>query len=79
MTTGVAIPSFRPLSTVINRRVLDGTAGSLTTGVPSAASVGARAAPTRRASQVPSPGRCQAASAQPASTVSGRPMPSNRA
>ena len=53
MTTGVAMPSLRPLSTVISWRIRDGTAGFVTTGIPSAASVGASAAPTRRASHEP--------------------------
>ena len=34
MTTGVAMPSLRPLSTVISWRIRDGTAGLVTTGTP---------------------------------------------
>ena len=49
-TIGVAIPSLRPLSTVISRRTRAGTTGLVTTGTPSAASVGASAAATSRAS-----------------------------
>jgi hypothetical protein len=78
MTTGVAIPSLRPLSTVISRRIREGTAGLVTTGTPSAASVGANAAAIGRASHRPIPGNSNTASSQPAKMVSGRPTPSNR-
>ena len=78
MTTGVAIPSLRPLSTVISRRIREGTAGLVTTGMPSAASVGASAAATSSASHTPSPGNSHTASSQPARMVSGRPTPSSR-
>ena len=77
-TTGVAIPSLRPLSTVISRRIRDGTALFVTTGTPSAASVGAKAAATSRASQRSSPGRSQTATAHPSRIVRGRPKPSSR-
>jgi hypothetical protein len=78
MTTGVAIPPFRPLSTVIRRRTRDGTASLVTTGTPRAASVGASAAPTNNASHTPSVGSSHMASPQPARTVRGRPMASSR-
>ena len=78
MTTGVAMPSLRPLSTLISRRIREGTAGLVTTGTPSAASVGASAAPISSASHMPSPGNSQAASPQPAAMVSGRPTASRR-
>jgi hypothetical protein len=77
-TTGVAIPSLRPLSTVISRRIRDGTALFVTTGIPSAASVGANAAATSRASQRSSPGRSHTARAHPSRIVRGRPKPSSR-
>ena len=79
MTMGVAIPSLRPLSTVRSRRTREGTTVLVTTGTPSAASVGARAAPTKRASQGLNPGKNHAASAQPNTIVRGRAMPSSRA
>jgi hypothetical protein len=78
MTMGVTMPSFKPLSTVMSLRILDGTARLVTTGRPRAASVGARAAATSRASQTPSCGNSQYASAQPARTVSGSPTASSR-
>src|SRR3954447_20104987 len=69
-TTGVTMPSLRPLSTVITRRIRGGTAGLVTTGKPSAASVGASAAPTTSARQAPNPGNSHAAhpGEQPADT-----------
>ena len=78
ITTGVAMPSLRPLSTVISWRIRDGTAGFVTTGIPRAASVGASAAPTRRASHSPNWGKNQRARAHPNTIVSGRPAPSSR-
>ena len=78
MTTGVTIPSFKPLSTVISRRTLEGTAGFMTTGSPRAASVGARAAATNKVSQMPWLGNSHCASAHPATTVRGSPIPSSR-
>ena len=78
MTTGVTMPSLRPLSTVMRRRIRSGTAGFVTTGTPSAASVGASAAPTSKASHTPRAGKSQPARPQPASTVSGSPTASSR-
>jgi len=72
------MPSFNPLSTVISRRMRAGTDGLVTTGSPSAASVGASAAPTRRASQIPREGRSHCARPHPASTVNGSPIASSR-
>ena len=40
-STGTLIPSFKPLSTFRASLILDGTAGFVTTALPSAASVGA--------------------------------------
>jgi len=48
----VAIPSLSPLSTLISRRILAGTAGLTITAAPSAASIRASAAPTSTASQM---------------------------
>ena len=77
-TTGVAIPSLSPLSTLISRRIRAGTAGLTIMLAPSAASVGASAAPTSNASQIsPYPGRASA-SKVPRPIVSGSPMPSSR-
>ena len=42
VTSGVTIPSFRPLSTFSARRMRTGTRGLLKIGSPRAASVGAR-------------------------------------
>ena len=70
-TNGVAIPSLRPLSTLISRRILAGTAGLTIMPAPSAASVGASAAPTSSASQIPAlPSRANASSV-PRPIVSG--------
>ena len=77
-TSGVAIPSLRPLSTLISRRILAGTAGLTIMPAPRAASVGASAAPMSRASQMSlTPGRMNASSV-PRPMASGRPMPSSR-
>jgi hypothetical protein len=69
MTTAVAMPSLRPFSTVMRCRMRDDTRGLVTTGMPRAASLGARAAPTNSASHRPSPGKNQAASAHPSRMV----------
>ena len=77
-TIGVTMPSLRPLSTLRARRTCGGTRGLDMTGAPSAASVGASAAPTRRAAHGSKPSTTMAAPA-PRATVSGRPTPSRRA
>ena len=77
-TIGVTIPSLSPLSTFSARRTRGGTRGLDMTGAPSAASVGASAAPTRRAAHGSRPSTSIAAPA-PSATVSGRPTPSSRA
>ena len=59
VTTGVAMPSLSPLSTFSTRRTRSGTAGSVITAAPSAASVGASAAPTSSAIQTPMPSNIQ--------------------
>ena len=51
----MTMPSFRPLSTLTMRRTRAGTRGSPMIAAPSAASVGASAAPTNSASQTPRP------------------------
>src|SRR5690242_13318672 len=77
-TTGVAIPSLSPLSTLSSRRILAGTAGFTITPAPRAASVGARAAPTSRASQMLMPWKSASASRTPRPIVRGSPIPSSR-
>ena len=56
VTSGVAIPSLRPLSTLSARRIRTGTALLVTTARPSAASVGARMAAINAAAAHPTPG-----------------------
>src|SRR6185312_4337241 len=64
-TNGVAIPSLSPLSMLISRLILAGTARLSITPAPSAASVGARAAPTSSASQMFMPRTAPAPAASP--------------
>ena len=78
-TTGVAMPSLRPLSTLMTRRHRCGTRRSLITGALSAASVGARAAPTKPASAHVRSSRSTAAPTAPSTIESGSPIPSSRA
>jgi hypothetical protein len=73
----VAIPSLRPLSTLTSRRILAGTAGLAIMPAPSAASVGASAAPTSSASQMLPPVSASA-SKVPRAIVSGSATPSRR-
>ena len=53
LTNGVAMPSFRPLSTLSTRRTPAGTRSSCMIEAPSAASVGATMAPMAAATQSP--------------------------
>ena len=76
-TIGVAMPSLSPLSTFSARRTFAGTCGFDMTGAPSAASVGASAAPTSSAAHGSKPSTTIAAPA-PRAIVSGRPTPSSR-
>ncbi len=78
LTKGVAMPSFRPLSTLSTRRTPAGTRSSSMIDAPSAASVGATMAPMAAATQRPAPEKSPAASAAPAPMVSGSPMPRRR-
>ncbi len=57
VTSGVAIPSFSPLSMFSARRIRTGTRRSVKIGSPNAASVGARMAPIKSAKPSPSPGK----------------------
>ena len=78
VTNGVMMPSFSPLSTLSARRMRTGTARSVTTAKPSAASVGARIVATRSAVAQVMSANIHRASRAPAITVSGRPMNSSR-
>ena len=75
----MAMPSFSPLSMFSARRMRTGTFGLLKIGRPSAASVGARMAPSRQAKARPSCGCRIRATTAPAAMVSTRPMVSSRA
>ena len=77
-TTGSAIPSLRPLSTLSACRTRTGTPGLLTTACPSAASVGASTAPSTAASSQLNSGSSNLATTAPRPIVSGNPMPSKR-
>lgn len=68
------MPSLRPLSTLIKRRMRSGTTGSDIIEAPSAASVGASAAPTNTAAQPLTPGRRPAASSAPSPMHKGNPI-----
>ena len=79
VTTGVAMPSFRPLSTFSTRRTRTGRRSSAMTDALSAASVGARLAaisPARASGRL---GNRTTATAVPATIDSGSPMASSRA
>ena len=77
VTTGVARPSFKPLSTLSARLIRIGTWGSATTGAPRAASVGASAAATNAHSHG-SKSNSRTATPKPSRIVSGRPISSSR-
>ncbi len=78
VTTGVAIPSLRPLSTFKERRIDCGSDASDTTLALSAASVGASTAPNRAASSHGRSVKSSALSPNPIANVSGRPMARSR-
>ena len=79
VTTGVAMPSLRPLSTFSTRRTPIGSRSSAITEALSAASVGARLAAIRPASASGRLGKSTTASAVPATIDSGSPIASSRA
>ena len=79
VTSGVAIPSFSPLSMFSARRIRTGTRRSVKIGNPNAASVGARMAPIKSAKPSPSAGNNPIAAAAPRSTVRGMPISRSRA
>ena len=78
VTTGVAMPSLRPLSTFRVVRTRDGTDLLVTTGRLSAASVGARMVATRAASAQVAEGCTRWKATAPRTMVNGRPMASRR-
>ena len=78
VTTGVAMPSLRPLSTLRTRRTRAGRRWSAITAALRAASVGAREAPISPASASGMLGNTSTASTVPATIDSGRPTPSRR-
>ena len=79
MTNGVAMPSFNPLSMLMARRTRTGIARSTSSGRLSAASVGARIEPIRRANARPSAGNRSQPTNAPAPIVRGSPMARSRA
>ena len=79
VTNGVAMPSFSPLSMLSARRIRTGTALSVTTAIPSAASVGASTAAMRAASAQVSPGNTSIATTAPSTRVRSSPTLSSRA
>ena len=77
ITTGVAMPSLSPLSTLRVCRIRFGTRRSDITAEPRAASVGASAAPSSRAYQGLTPSSVTAAKV-PRAMVRGSPTASSR-
>ena len=78
VTAGVAIPSLRPLSTFSERRMERGSDSSDTTLALSAASVGAKTAPSKAASSHGRSVSSAAASPAPSANVRGSPTASKR-
>ena len=77
-TAGNAMPSLRPLSTLIAWRIRTGTACAETTACPRAASVGASNAASNAASQNKNDGKAWIASNVPPAIARGRPMSNMR-
>ena len=73
VTTGVAMPSFSPLSTFSTRRTRTGSRSSAMTGALNAASVGARLAPIRAARASGGSGTAASGHPVPARIDRGRP------
>ena len=78
VTTGVAMPSLRPLSTFSTRRTPTGSRSSAITDALSAASVGARLAAIKPARARGKLGNSTTARAVPARIDSGNPIASSR-
>jgi hypothetical protein len=72
------MPSLRPLSKLSDSRITAGTVRFVTTGLPSAASVGAGIAASKAISSVSSDGDTIAANRKPSTIVKGRPISSSR-
>ena len=77
-TNGVAMPSLRPLSTLSTRRMRSGTRSSSMMAAPSAASVGATAAPMTAHTHHDSEGKSSFAVTVPRAMVMGNPPRSRR-
>ncbi len=75
---GTQSPSLSPLSTFSPWRIRDGMRASVTTALPSAASVHASTIASTSASVKLIPGITAAPTRAPARIVSGRPIPSSR-
>ena len=75
---GTARPSFRPLSTFRAWRTRDGTAWSVTTRWPSAASVDESMMASSATDAKARPGKISSPARVPATMVRGRPMSSSR-
>ena len=78
MTNGVAMPSFKPLSTLSARRILTGTARFVKIARPSAESVGARIEPMSAAAAHPADGNKSTAITVPSAIVRGSPIKRSR-
>ncbi len=78
VTTGAAIPSLSPLSTLRAWRMRTGIDRSVTTAWPRAASVGARIEARRAASHTDRSVSRRSPAPRPAAMVRGMPMPSSR-
>ena len=78
VTTGVAIPSLSPLSTLSTLRTPTGSRSSAMTEALNAASVGARLAAIKPASATGKLGNTTIATAMPATIERGSPIPSRR-
>jgi hypothetical protein len=72
------MPSLRPLSKLSASRITAGTVRFVTTGLPSAASVGASIAASKANSSVASEGNTIAATTKPNTIVNGRPISRSR-
>ncbi len=75
---GNAMPSLRPLSTLIDCRMLTGTSGLFTTACPRAASVGDSINAISRIAQISIPSNITQPSNVPRIIVKGSPISSRR-
>ena len=79
LTNGVAIPSFRPLSTLSNRRTPDGTRSSCMMETAESGVGGGHDGTDRRSHPEPAATEKERRMTAPAPIVSGKPIPSRRA